>query len=134
MSDDEHLKETYSTLKYSLGQFDKTIIFIASGALGISFAFIKDLVPDLKVALDKDSLTDSWYLFSGVIFISLICHFISMLANTWAIKHSDLKAEEFNKRIVKWNFWIRGINIIMIFGLFFGALFLISFIKKNINV
>jgi hypothetical protein len=38
---DPYEQELYKTLNYSNEQFDKHILFIASGALGISFAFIE---------------------------------------------------------------------------------------------
>lgn len=67
------------TLKYSTEQFDKNITLIASGALAISFGFIKDIVPNFNEATHKQQLTGAWYIFSFVIFVSLVTHFISML-------------------------------------------------------
>ncbi|HEX2921871.1 MAG TPA: hypothetical protein VHO50_11975 [Bacteroidales bacterium] len=45
MSDDNYIREQYQALKYSNEQFDKNVLFIASGALGISFAFIEKVIP-----------------------------------------------------------------------------------------
>jgi hypothetical protein len=127
---EEHHKDV---LKYSIEQFDKSIMFIASGALGISFAFIKDVIPDLKKALRTELLIGSWYIFAGVIFVSSCCHFLSILAHKWAVRKANLEDDEFNNGIKRWNFWIRAVNIVMIIGLFLGTLILINFIKKNIN-
>lgn len=130
MSNDNYIKEQYQALKYSNEQFDKNILFIASGALGISFAFIEKIVPDLQNAVSSYCLITSWYCFAGVIFICLVAHFISILANRWAIEKTD--NENYKKMVKRWNLTIRTINILMIFGLFIGIILLIQFIKLNI--
>lgn len=128
----EESDNTVKSILYSTDQFDKSIIFIASGALGISFAFIKDIIPNLNASVFKNYLITSWYIFSGVIFLATVCHFISMLANTWAQKNRKLDAEIFNSKILYWNWPIRIINFAMIIGLLIGSLYLICFIKMNI--
>lgn len=132
MANDEHNKLVADTLKYSTEQFDKTITFIASGALGISFAFIKDIIPDLTSAVQKYYLISSWYIYAGVIFLSMVPHFISMLANTWAAKNQYLEDEPFNNGIKNWNLPIRILNISMIIGLLVGTILLIKFINQNL--
>lgn len=131
-TDKEHNADLYESSRYSVEQFDKYILFIASGAIAASFAFVKDIVKDLDNSIEKWSLITSWYIFAGVIFISLLGHFISGLAHNWSIKHARLKAEDFNKKIRIWNIWIRGFNIIMIIGVASGAFFLIYFIQQNL--
>lgn len=132
MSEEQHTDQLNKTLHYSVEQFGKTILYIASGSLGISFAFIKDIIPNLKEAKEISSLIFSWYIFGIVIFISLVCHFISVLANTWAIKHSDLKPKIFNQKINGWNIPIRILNLLMIVGILIGAFFLFNFIEINL--
>lgn len=132
MADEEYIKQQYQTLSYSNDQFDKNILFIASGALGISFGFIEQLVPDLAATVHKCYLIDSWYCFGGVIFISLVAHFISVLANTWAIEKGHLEASRYNIIRRRWNYTIRGFNIVMIVGLLSGILLLIAFVKQNL--
>ena len=48
MSDTTYTDKLYQALNYSVEQFDKSVLFIASGALGITFAFVEKIVPDLK--------------------------------------------------------------------------------------
>ena len=135
---EEYSKEQYAALKYSNEQFDKSIQFIASGALGISFAFIEKIVV-LKLAVCKHLLVTDWSIFAVVIFISLATHFISIIANRWAIENlfdesADNKTivDYFNKVNWYWNYPIRALNVSMIVGLLIGMLYLISFIKYNI--
>ncbi|HBS86932.1 MAG: hypothetical protein A2W91_12950 [Bacteroidetes bacterium GWF2_38_335] len=131
MDDDENYSnKKYEALNYSNQQFDKNVLFIASGALGISFAFIEKMVPDITEATGKCNLISSWYLYATVIFLSLTAHFISILANRWAIVNADSK--NFDKISCQWNWTIRTFNIFMIIGLLIATLLLISFIQINI--
>lgn len=133
MSKADSLKANSETLKYSIEQFDKAIVFIASGALGISFAFIKDIIPDLKKAIKTENLIYSWYLFGAVIFISLVAHFISILAHSWAVQNSGLANTDFNAKVKYWNLPIRILNVLMIALISIGIIQLIYFIQTNLN-
>ena len=132
MADEEHIKAKYQALSYGNEQFDKNVLFIASGALGISFGFIEKIVPNLTLAKNKCFLIDSWYCFAGVIFISLVAHFISILANRWAIINDEIEEVKYNRVSRRWNWCIRTLNIFMIIGLFLGVVLLIIFVKQNI--
>lgn len=128
--DKQYADQQYATLNYSNTQFDKNVLFIASGALGISFAFIEKIIPDLEAAVCSNLLILSWYFFAGVIFISLVAHFISILANRWAI--ANCEHENYDTIAKRWNYLIRFINLIMIVGLLVGIILLINFVKQNI--
>jgi hypothetical protein len=128
---DNYTNEQYQALKYSNEQFDKNVLFIASGALGISFAFIEKIV-NLKVAQCKALLICSWYLFAGVIFISLFAHFISIMINRWAITNNPDNNKYYNRNTCIFNWSVRLLNISMIVGLLIGIILLIHFINLNI--
>jgi len=132
MPDEEYIKQKYQALSYGNEQFDKNVLFIASGALGISFGFIEKLVPDLSTTQHKCYLIDSWYCFAGVIFISLLAHFISVMANRWAIVNDKMEDKKYNKISRRWNYLVRSFNILMIVGLLVGILLLIAFVNQNI--
>lgn len=132
MSEDDNIKQLDDVNKYSTEQFDKNILFIASGALGISFAFIKDIIPDLSKAVDKDLLVGSWFIFASVIFISLVTHFVAMQASLWGRKNNHLEYELYNAKIKWWNIPIRFMNISTILLILIGAVLLILFIERNI--
>lgn len=133
MGEEDNITPVNDALKYSTEQFDKNILFIASGALGISFAFIKDIVPDLSKAHYTNYLITSWIIFAGVIFISLSTHFIAMLANRWAIRNNNLSDDEYYKKSKRWNIPIRMLNLLTILAILVGAIFLICFINHNIT-
>lgn len=121
------------TRDYSIEQFDKNIMFIASGALGISFAFIKDIV-NLPNAICTNQLMWAWGTFATVICLSLIGHFISMQGHSWAAAHQHLEDDVYNKRVKQWSLPIRILNVSMILAIFIGTLLLISFINNNLNL
>lgn len=128
--DKRYEQELYKALSYSNEQFDKNILFIASGALAISFAFVEKLVPHLETAKDKNCLINAWYCFGCVIFISLVCHFISILSIRWSITNHQKK--DFEKGMGSWNKATRILNFTLILGLLIGIILLINFIKQNI--
>lgn len=132
MNDTPHIIANRDIHKYSIEQFDRTIIYIASGALGISFAFIKDIIPQLNKAENLWELMVSWYSFTAVILASLICHYLSMKGTQWALMHEHLEDTAYNAGVAQRNKYIRVLNLGMIIGLFPGIIFLILFINTNI--
>jgi len=132
MENENNIIAIDNTRRYSAEQFDKNILFIASGAFGISFAFIKDIVPNLDTAVCKNYLMASWIIFSGVIFISLVGHYIAMIAGNFALTHANLEPEDFNAKIKPWNRILKILNAVPIVAILIGALALIHFISKNI--
>jgi hypothetical protein len=133
MAADKYTEEQYQALKYSYEQFDKNVLFIASGALGISFAFIEKIIPNLKQATVKCLLIDSWYCFAGVIFMCLVAHFVSSQAISWAIRNNPSVNKHYNRTRSILNWIIRILNISMIIGLLVGIISLIRFINLNIS-
>jgi len=131
-SNNEIYKQNREILKYSISQFDKSVIYISSGALTISMAFINNFIKDISKANNTNFLIISWTIFSFIIFIGLVAHYISYMAHLWSIKNENLKTEDYNKKSKIWNYIIRTLNILSILGIFIGLLFLIFFINKNI--
>ena len=100
MSDDDqkHRREVYAnTRKDLLGRqlsnsekFDNAILTLSTGALGISLAFIKDIVP-LKIAQNLWLLKASWWLFG----LSIISTLASFVASQRGISRQLKYAEEY---------------------------------------
>jgi len=55
----------------SLQEFDRAILTLSAGSLGLSLAFIKDVVP-LRNAVHLGFLFGSWYLFGSSVLLTLI--------------------------------------------------------------
>ena len=71
-------------------QFDKAVLTLSSGALGISLAFIKDIVP-IDKAQCVTLLIVSWGFFASAIISTVVSFFASQLA----INRQLLYAEEY---------------------------------------
>ena len=127
-SDKTYYEQLSKAFFFFFLQFDKQILFISSGALGLSFTFIQDIV-DLETADNKWLLITAWILFIAVIFLSLISHYISIQAINKRIENiekvNDSNSEALNK-IVKF------LNRIMILFIMLGLITLISFVFDNI--
>ncbi|HSZ72082.1 MAG TPA: hypothetical protein VK750_05360 [Cytophagaceae bacterium] len=144
-----HLDKIHKAFEYSSAEFDKSVTFIASGAFGLSMAFI-DKIVDVHTAHCKGLLITAWYCFGGTIFISLLAHYISLNANIWASKNitgeftgDKTDPEQVNKHntsvlkyhagVDKRNRVINSFNLTMIIALLVGIIFFIIFIQTNIN-
>lgn len=112
----------------SSSQFDKQVLFIASGALGISLAFIKDIVK-LDVATNKPLLLLSWISFGAVILICILSHYTSLKAINFKIENIHQKTDITSKRF---DFFTKLFNILMILLLAAGLVLLNVFIGINI--
>lgn len=96
--DEEQRRRLYETqcLKYqdgahdSVREFDKAILTLSSGLLGLSLAFIKDVVP-LDRAIDLLLLFSSWTLFGSSILFTLV----SFISSQKAFQRSQVIAYEY---------------------------------------
>jgi hypothetical protein len=83
-------------------EFDKNLLALSSGALGVSLAFIKDIVP-LKDAGFRCALYLSWVSFTLCILVTLMSFRFSMHANAVYMEYLykyyiEDRSEYFNKQ------------------------------------
>jgi len=126
--DKEYWQQLNKAYIESSSQFDKQLLFFASGALGLSFAFIKDIVK-LDAATHKCILIASWALFGVVIILSIISHYTSLKAINTKIQNINSKEDKVSKRLNTYTKWFNILNIVF---LSFGLLLLTVFIAINI--
>lgn len=112
----------------SSSQFDKQVLFIASGALSISLAFIKDIIK-LDVATNKVLLLLAWIFFGAVILICILSHYTSLKAINYRIENLYQKKDNISK-LFDW--WTKAFNILMMLFLATGLILLFIFIGINI--
>ena len=128
VTDEKYLSVLYEAYFESSKQFDKQILFISTGALAVSFSFIRDIV-DLDESGCNLILLLSWILFTIVILLSLISHYFSKQALNNKIEEIDSNKTQSS---VSLNKTVKCINILMIIKLFLGLILLITFIGINI--
>lgn len=75
----DHAKQTWTDIQSSTDSFDKSLLTISSGALGLSLAFIKDIVP-LSQAVWLPSLYISWAAFVICILVTVFSFRLSVAA------------------------------------------------------
>ena len=132
MSDkDEYLSTLYKAYDYCVIQYEKNILYLSSGALGVSMAFIEKIVP-LQTAISTCYLITSWYLLATTMLISLLSTFLSFRAIAKHIKNYSPDNKDNEERRQRLNRILRFLNLVMMFGLFAGIIFLITFIQKNV--
>ncbi len=91
-SEEQNRRKLYESqcFKYQDGanaaiqEFDRAILTLSAGSLGLSLAFLRDVVP-LKSALNLSVLFGSWCLFGGAILLTLL----SFFASQKAFRHSQ---------------------------------------------
>jgi hypothetical protein len=109
---------------------DKSILSLAGGALGVSFLFIKDLIPNF----DKSTL---WLLVAGWILmvVSLLSTLVSMWTSRWAfekaieqIDKGEIHSQEPGAWYTQLTYKLNGASIICFI---IGVVFLLMFAVAN---
>lgn len=121
---DERYKVLLELRNQSSREFDKLIVYLAAGGLGLTVAFTNDLV-DLSTAVLKWLLLGTWLAFV----LALILNLISQLTST---KTMDLEMEEKECRSDFYNEVTSWLNILSILFLVLGVFFFLIFIAINL--
>ena len=77
---DQHKARICEDIQSSTDSFDQSLLTLSSGALGVSLAFIKDIVP-LKEAVWVGLLFASWIVFAFCIVTTVVSFLLSVKAN-----------------------------------------------------
>lgn len=97
---DEPLKQYRSYLaaaeQKAQEDFDKTVLSLSGGALGISFAFVKDIIGPGPITL-VGYLASAWACWGVSMMLVLVSYFTSHLALRRAIKQVDTKEIHTNR-------------------------------------
>lgn len=124
----EYLKNLNQDYRYSISKMDSQALFLSSGALGLSLAFIKDLVP-INEAESKWIFLVSLWLFVIAIVLGLIGHQISSgrLAKRIQLVQDDRYDE------IKEDKLIPRFNICLISIIILGIFSLVIFVSINVD-
>lgn len=130
----EHRKHLVSAEQKAQEDYDKTLVSLSGGALGISFIFLKDIVGLVNVN-QKYLLFISWLCWGISIMLVLFSFFTSILALRKAIAQCDSQEEEPIKELAGGVF-AKVTNVLNISGgiLFFVGILLIAiFFSSNLE-
>jgi hypothetical protein len=86
----EYRKHLQAAEQKSQEDFDKTVLSLSGGALGISFIFLKDVIGPNPI-LEPQLLFSSWIAWGFSTFCVLASYYLSHLALRKAIQQIDLK-------------------------------------------
>lgn len=127
----EHRKQAWQDIQTSTDQFDKSLLTLSSGALALSLAFIKDLVP-LKFAEGIFWLYTSWICFVLCIVVTLFSFSISVQALKLNLDYvQKYYIEKKDEYFAKQNLWPKAVSWCSVLG---GGFFLLGIICTMVFV
>ena len=112
----------------SQDQYDKTVIMLSTGALGISFAFLKDIV-QLDTAVETWLLLSAWVCWALSATSVLLSFYSSKFALRKAIEDLDNDRESDNSN----DRWTTILNFCSGACFIIGLCFMIAFVHFNIG-
>lgn len=112
--------------------FDKAVLTLSSGALGLSLVFIKDLVPE---PTSTGSLLAAWILFGVAVASILIAMVFSQRGYRRERKllNDDVSGQDTSAEKNGWASATKAMNLLAVGAFLFGVVFLICFVHKNIR-
>jgi hypothetical protein len=135
---DEYRRKVWEDLKSGSENFDKYMVTLSGGALGLSLTFIKDIIPAGKMICSL-LLYASWVAFVFCILTTLVSFRVSIRALEEMVPCLDdfyLRGDPdaFNKHLK--SFWTRAVgwcaNLAILFFVL-GLIFTIMFVIANTN-
>lgn len=128
----EYRKFLVTAEQKSQEDFDKAVLTLSGGALGISFTFLKDIVGDNPIA-EPAFLIWAWTLWAGSIFCVLFSYFLSHLSLRTAITQVDNDTIYEQKPGGVWARWTALLNISGAILFVLGVLTLTYFASVNVT-
>lgn len=102
----QHAQQAWTDQQASSDEFDKALLTFSSGALVLSLAFIKDIVP-LKEAVSLHLLYSSWGLFLACIVVTVLSFALSIEAQkvhvTYLYRYYIERKDEYGNKRSTWS-------------------------------
>lgn len=112
--------------------FDKTVIALSGGGLGISFAFVDKIVSG-KSIVDPDLLYWAWSSWGGSLLLVCASYFCSIYALRRALKQSYTGAVYKERPGGTWSIATEILNIIGVVLFIIGLFLLLTFVRHNLG-
>jgi hypothetical protein len=137
----DHKKQAWEDIQSSTDSYDQSLLTLSSGALGLSIAFIKDIVP-LHDATKLMLLYLSWVAFGFCILITVISFQVAKAAQNehlgFCWKFYIGKEESFQSMQGKWSKVLNrctiGAGTLFVFALAFTISFAIINVERRANM
>jgi hypothetical protein len=112
--------------------YDKAVITLSGGALGLSLAFVKDIVPPAE-AVARNYLLASWLSWTASLSFLLVAYYVGQMTYRFRINRLAKRQEPESDTIAiftRSTYWLSAFA-----GLSFlaGVLFIVSFVYKNLG-
>lgn len=108
--------------------FDKYLVTLAAGALGLSIAFIRQIAPN---PVEIWSIIVAWSAFGASLISILLSFWFSQRAFHRAEKVLDTQNEEDRLESNWWDYVTTALNVISVFSFVAGVVFLAYFAASN---
>lgn len=112
--------------------YDKTVLTLSGGALGVSFAFVKDIIGEAPIVW-KAFLLASWVFWGLSVTCVLFSFFLSQRALHKAIDEVDEKIDEGKTPKNYYDTMTRVLNVLGGFLFFTGVISMVVFAAKNMG-
>jgi uncharacterized membrane protein YgcG len=142
--EDQYRRDVYKSTRDDLlgrqlsnsEKFDNAVLTLSTGALGLSLAFIKDIVP-VKMAIYLWVLKTSWCFFGLSIVLTLLSFFVSQFAINKQLEYAEEyylnKKEEYLKRKNHFAIMTNYINYSSCLLFVAAIVFTVIFVSSNIG-
>lgn len=128
----EYRRDAVNAQRKSQEHFDKLVVTLSAGALGVSFAFITDIIGS-DSATSIELLMWAWGLWSASLVVILCSHYLSVEAFRVVIRQVDagtIYDEPPGRGLTKWT---EIANLFAGFLFIVGLLFMILFARINLG-
>ena len=130
---DTKYREMLQALEHeSQRAYDKTVLTLSGGALGVSFAFVKDIIGEAPIVW-KAFLLASWVFWGLSVTCVLLSFFLSQRALHKAIDEVDEKIDEGKTPKNYYDTMTRVLNVLGGFLFFTGVISMVVFAAKNMG-
>lgn len=127
----EYRKVLIAAEQKSQEEFDKTVLSLSGGALGVSFVFLKDVIGDAPVAVPW-LLIAAWVCWGLSTLAVLASYHLSVLTIRCCIRQIDLcqHEEKFGGEFARWTAWLNVAGAVLFFA---GVLSITVFAGVNFS-
>ena len=130
-SDDEKYRnQLLATAEKAQELFDRTLVTLSGGALGVSFAFVRQFIGQAPM-LERGRLVTAWAAWAASLTTSLLSHYASTIAHDQAIRDLDANRDS---KLASWlNRSVGILNGLSLVGFLIGLGFMAAFVHYNLR-